>query len=1373
MSVHDRLSGGRALGGHRARTLLPRLQALDASISRLGADWFYLVDSDAPIVDDERRRLLALLDADAAPGEAGAGDDADQLVHVTARLGTLSPWSSKATDIARNCGLAGIRRIERGIRYRIGRRTGLFGRGKPLPDPSLANALAACLHDRMTESWSDAEPDPARVFRPLDGPALARIPLSVQGRPALVEANVAYGLALSDDEIDYLVCAYAALGRDPTDVELMMFAQANSEHCRHKIFNAQFTVDGVEQPMSLFGLIRATHAAHPAGTAVAYSDNAAILDGRRIDTWTSTQADGANGRYRWVPRPVQRLLKVETHNHPTAIAPHPGAATGAGGEIRDEGATGRGGSPRYGLTGFTVSHLRIPGWIQPWERSTADEAGAERPSPPPPETIATPLAIMTDGPLGGAAFNNEFGRPNLVGYFRTFESPARLRPDGSRFGWGYHKPIMLAGGVGSVDEAHQIKRDLPPGTLLAQLGGPGMRIGLGGGAASSMGVGANSAELDFASVQRANPEMQRRAQEVIDACRALGDANPILSIHDVGAGGLSNALPELAHGAGRGATFALDRIPVVESGMSPAEIWCNESQERYVLAIAPEHVALIAFLAARERCPFDVVGEVIADQTLTVGTAGRTPAVDITMDLLFGKAPRMHRLGRTRPAAALSAPAPEPADLAGLVLADVALAVLRVPAVASKSFLITIGDRTVGGLSARDPMVGPWQVPVADCAVGLLDFRGHAGDALALGERSPVATIDPAAASRLAIAEALTNLVAACPASITAAKLSANWMANCGTAENDGDLFVAVKAASDLCIAVGISIPVGKDSLSMRTRWQASGDAVEVGSPVSLVVTAHAPVDDVRDALTPELSPRQDACLILVDLGRGRRRLGASALALVTGRDGDPVPDLDEPALLARLFDAVRAARSQGLLIACHDRSDGGLFATVCEMAFAGHCGVSVNLDMLTIDPHASDWGDFKIRPEQVAVQREELVLRALFNEEIGLVIQVLREDRDRMLGLLREHGLSPHSHVIGSPNGRDVIEFHNDAKPVFSMPRAVLQQAWAETSHRIARLRDDPACCDEAFEGEAAGATEPAPLSVALTFEASAGVGDPATGSGAGRAPAVAVRRPRVAILREQGVNSQREMAAAFDLAAFDAYDVHMSDLIEGRHRLADFQVLVACGGFSYGDVLGAGAGWARSVLFNAPLAEAFSDFFNRPDTLSLGVCNGCQMMSHLKSLIPGAAGWPRFVRNRSEQYEGRLAQVEVMASPSLLFAGMAGSRLPIAVAHGEGRAEFDAGRSGATGTALATAIASARPAMRFVDGRGQPTERYPLNPNGSPGGVTAFTSADGRATILMPHPERVFRHAQWSWRPAEVRASGIDHSPWMRIWRNARAQF
>jgi phosphoribosylformylglycinamidine synthase len=1353
------LRGGSALSEFRRRRLLAALQAADDAVADLRAWHLHFVLSVQPLTPDTRSRVAALLD-DGLP--VPGGPDGATVLWVVPRLGTVSPWSSKATDIVRVCGLDGVSRIERGTAYALSFRKGLggllggfVGRRGDSPDAQRLDRLAAVLHDRMTESVvppvADA-PSLAALFADLPGKPLRAVAVGEGGRDALARANVEMGLALSDDEIDYLLAAFRDAGRDPTDVELMMFAQANSEHCRHKIFNADWTVDGERQPTSLFGMIRATHAAHPQGTVVAYADNAAVLDGGgTARRFFATMKDGANGRYGWHEVPLHALLKVETHNHPTAISPFPGAATGSGGEIRDEGATGRGAKPKYGLTGFTVSDLRIPGFEQPWETAqdvTAPVDGRPGSTEPygVPDRIATPLSIMIEGPIGGASFNNEFGRPNLLGYFRTYQQSvgAQVR--------GYHKPIMIAGGVGHVDAGHVGKHDLPPGSLLIQLGGPGMRIGLGGGAASSMGSGSNTAELDFDSVQRGNAEIQRRAQEVLDACRAMGDANPILSIHDVGAGGLSNAFPEIVDGSHRGAVFSLDRIPLLATGLSPAEIWCNESQERYVLAIAPGSLEAFDFLCRRERSPYAVVGTVTAERQLVLEAPDGTKPVDMPMEVLLGKAPRMHRDARRR-ARAL----PE-VDAAGLELGEVALRVLRLPAVASKSFLITIGDRTVGGLSSRDQMVGPWQVPVADCAIGLVDHTGFRGDALSMGERTPLAVVDAAASARLAIAEAVTNLMGAPVASIDAIKLSANWMAACGTPDDDADLFDAVKAASELSIALGIAIPVGKDSLSMRTRWSdADGAKREVASPTSLIVTAWAPVTDVRRALTPQLrTDLGDTTLLLVDLGEGRHRLGGSALAQVTQQLGDAVPDLADPTLLARAFATVQALSAAGRLLAVHDRSDGGLFASVCEMAFAGHCGVTLNLDMLTIDPHSADWGDFKIRPEQVAVQRNELTMKALFAEEAGVVLQVRRADRDAVLAAFREAGLSRVTHVIGTPNERDELEVWRDAKKVWSAPRATLQSAWSETSYRIAALRDDPDCAREEFERHGAGAQPP--LSVSLGFDPAEDVAAPYVSRGA---------RPRVAVLREQGVNSQVEMAAAFDLAGFESYDVHMTDLIEGRHRLADFAGLVACGGFSYGDVLGGGSGWAKTILFNARLAEQFATFFQRPTTFTLGVCNGCQMLSQLKAIVPGAEHWPRFRTNRSAQFEARFGTVEVLPSPSLFFAGMAGSRLPIASAHGEGRVEHERPEH----------AAAALGALRYVNGDGSPADAYPANPNGSPGGLTGYTTPDGRATILMPHPERVFRTVQWSWRPDESasgapRVSGPDgESPWMRLWRNARA--
>jgi phosphoribosylformylglycinamidine synthase len=1331
MSEHFLLPGPPALSGLRRDRLLQRLKAIDSRVDAVEASHVFLVWAERPLSEAEHTRLRALLDSPPQPARSAA-----TLVWVVPRLGTVSPWASKATDIARNCGMPFIRRIERGVRYGLSLGTGLLGGllgGARAPDEARLRALGALLHDRMTETLLLAEPAPADIFQPVPGRPMQRIAVGAQGRAALVQANADLGLALSEDEIDYLLAAFGEAGRDPSDVELMMFAQANSEHCRHKIFNASWTLDGESREQTLFGMIRSTHAVNPEGTEVAYADNAAVLTGAPSLRWHPGPPD-EGGRYRAEPVLLHSLLKVETHNHPTAISPFPGAATGAGGEIRDEGATGRGSRPRYGLTGFSVSNLRIPGFEQPWEGG-ADLAGAPGESGVVgrPDRIASPLSIMLEGPIGAAAFNNEFGRPSLLGYFRSFEARVGQRV------WGYHKPIMLAGGVGDIDARHVGKHGLPVGTLLVQLGGPGMRIGLGGGAASSLGAGANTAELDFDSVQRGNPEIQRRAQEVLDRCWAMGEGNPILSLHDVGAGGLSNAFPELVHGAERAAVFELSRVPVEESGLSPAEIWCNESQERYVLAIAPASRDLFARLCERERCPWAVVGTVTDDGQLVVRAEDGSRPVDMPIEVLLGKPPRMHRTGERR---ARSLP---PVDCVGLDLPTVARQVLGVPAVGSKAFLITIGDRSVGGLCSRDPMVGPWQVPVADCAVGLKDFTGVHGDALALGERTPLAVIDPAAASRMAIGEAITNLAAAGIDDISRVKLSANWMAACGEADQDADLFLAVEAAAALCRELRVAIPVGKDSLSMRTAWRDNEAEKRVSSPTSLVVTAFAPLADVRRALTPQLLADPATALILVDLGEGRQRLGGSALALVSGQFGDRAPDLDRPELLARLVAAVGELASRGLLLAYHDRSDGGLFATLCEMAFAGRCGLAVNIDLLTIDPHSADWGDFKIRPEQVAVQRNELTLKALFNEELGAVLQVRAAERDTVLGVLRAHGLSPCSQVIGKPQTRDVIEIYRDGRCIYSEPRAELQACWAQTSRRIAELRDDPTCVAEEFER--IGAADDRGLHLQLSYDPAEDVAAPVM---------IGKARPRVAILREQGVNSHLEMAAAFDRAGFDAHDVHMTDLFEGRHRLTDFRGLVACGGFSYGDVLGAGAGWARSILFNAQLAEAFAAFFARPDTFSLGVCNGCQMMSLLKDIIPGAQDWPRFLRNRSEQYEARLVQVAVLESPSVLLAGMAGSRMPIVVAHGEGKAVFTDDQQ----------RARARGALAYIEHDGERASRYPANPNGSPQGLTGFTSDDGRATILMPHPERVFRSVQMSWRDPSL---GED-SPWMRLFRNAR---
>ncbi len=1291
-----KLRGARALSEFRLAKLLPPLQQAFPGALRVAAEHWHFVEADAEPDAAGRRLLERLLDYGAPPEPAAAGAS---LFLVVPRPGTLSPWSSKATDIAHACGLDWVRRIERGIVYHVEAR-GAVPRA----------ALAARLHDRMTESVLDALDAAALLFRHVPPRPLAQVPLA-----RLEEANRELGLALSADEIDYLRAAYARLGRDPTDAELTMFAQANSEHCRHKIFNASWILDGEPQAHSLFAMIRHTHAAHPAGTVLAYSDNAAVMQGREGQRFYPD----ADGVYRAHRELTHTVMKCETHNHPTAISPYPGAATGAGGEIRDEGATGRGAKPKAGLVGYSVSNLRIPGLPEPWER---DDPGK-------PNRITSALDIMLEGPIGAASFNNEFGRPNLAGYFRSFET----RVGGVQR--GYHKPIMLAGGIGNICAAHTAKAPLPEGTLLVQLGGPGMLIGMGGGAASSMGAGANIEDLDFDSVQRGNAEIQRRAQEVIDRCWQLGAANPILSIHDVGAGGLSNALPELVHTAGRGARLELRAAPSEDSSMSPREIWCNEAQERYVLGVAPQELERLRAICERERCPFAVLGAATADGRLRVADRefGNTP-VDMPLDTVLGKPPRMlrdvRRLARTL----------EPLSLADITLKEAAFRVLRHPAVADKTFLVTIGDRTVGGLCARDPMVGPWQVPVADCAVTLLDFDGYAGEAFALGERAPLALIDAPASGRMAVAEALTNIAAARIGDLGRVKLSANWMAAAGYPGEDAALFDTVRAvALEFCPALGVSIPVGKDSLSMRTAW---GDK-EVVAPMSLVVTAFAPVEDARATLTPRLrTDRGDTELLLVDLGRGRNRLGGSILAQVYGRFGDECPDADDAALVKHLFQAVQKLSAEGLLLAYHDRSDGGLFAAACEMAFAGHCGLTLSLDAIAFDAAAADVDAFKRNSDtQLAGRMNDLALAALFAEELGALMQIRVADRARVMDGLRAAGLGDCAHLVGQLNTRDELRITRDAKPVFSEKRVELQCAWSEVSHRMQALRDNPECAREEH-ARILDAGDPG-LSVALAF-------DPKEVFVAGDA------RPRVAVLREQGVNSQTEMAAAFTRAGFEAVDVHMSDVLAGRVRLAGFKGFVACGGFSYGDVLGAGQGWAKSILFHAAARREFEAFFARPDSFALGVCNGCQMMAALKELIPGAAHWPAFLRNRSEQFEGRFALVEVVDSASILFRGMAGSRVPIAVAHGEGRAAFAAAED--AGKALVT--------LRFVDHRGAPTELYPYNPNGSPGGITGLTTADGRFNIVMPHPERVFRSVQMSWAPD---GAGED-SPWMRLFYNVR---
>ena len=1309
MSTILKLRGASALSDFRLAKLLPQLRAVNPGVQGVAAEFRHFVETSAPL-DAAQAKLLDRLLKYGTPLEgnhAGA-----QFFLVVPRIGTISPWSSKATDIARQCGLPVVRRIERG--------TAFFVMSAKALSAQDCTALAALVHDRMTETVLDSEDAADALFTHVPPRPLATIALGGDARAALSGANARLGLALSEDEIDYLASAYAVLGRDPTDAELTMFAQANSEHCRHKIFNADWIVDGEKKAQSLFGMIKHTHASNPQGTVLAYTDNAAIMEGRVAQRFYPD----AGMIYKPHAELTHTVMKCETHNHPTAISPFPGAATGAGGEIRDEGATGRGAKPKAGLAGFSVSNLRIPGAVRPWEENDYGR----------PNRIVSALDIMVEGPIGAAAFNNEFGRPNLAGYFRVFEQEV----GGIRR--GYHKPIMLAGGIGNIADAQSAKAGLPEGTLLIQLGGPGMLIGMGGGAASSMGAGANTEDLDFDSVQRGNAEIQRRAQEVIDRCWQLGADNPVLSIHDVGAGGLSNAMPELAHSAGRGARFDLRAIPSEDTGMSPREIWCNEAQERYVLGIAPQSLGRFRALCERERCPFSVLGTATSDGQLEVADPqlGGKP-VDLAMETLLGKPPKMLRDVKR------VARANRPFDTGAIHLKDAAYRVLRHPSVADKTFLISIGDRTVGGLCSRDPFVGPWQVPVADCAVTLLDFEGYAGEAFSIGERTPLALIDGPVSGRMAVGEALTNLAAARVDALDRVKLSANWMAAAGYPGEDAALFDTVKAvAIDLCPAIGVAIPVGKDSLSMRTAWADAGGRKEVVSPLSLIVSAFAPVSDARGTLTPGL--RTDAGeteLLLLDLGAGRNRLGGSILAQVHGEFGTEAPDLDEPARLAGFFRAVQSLSRGGLVLAYHDRSDGGLFTTLCEMAFAGHCGVTVSLDTLAFDAWTEDVDGFRRNgEEQLAGRVRDRALAALFAEELGAVLQIRAADRQRVMDILRTEGVHQYASLIGFLNDKDEVRFTRNAKHVFAEKRIDLQRAWSETTWHLQAMRDNPECAKEEYD-RVLDASDPG-LSFALTYDPSEDITAPFIAKGA---------RPRVAILREQGVNGQVEMAAAFHRAGFEALDVHMSDVIAGRTSLAGF---AACGGFSYGDVLGGGQGWAKSILFNPRARDEFEAFFRRADTFALGVCNGCQMMSALKELIPGAAQWPAFLGNRSAQFEARFVQVEVMKSPSLFFEGMEGSRMPIALAHGEGRAVFDAPEH----------MKNALVAMRFVDHRGGVVQTYPQNPNGSPQGITGLTTSDGRFTVVMPHPERVFRSVQMSWSPDRA---GED-SPWMRMFRNCR---
>ncbi len=1294
------LRGAPALSRFRIDKLFTECKKIVPDLGQIYAEYVHFADLAKPLTDEQLATLKKLL---TYGSKKEVKETKGAFVLVVPRPGTISPWSSKATDIAHNCGLQGVNRLERGVSWYL-----LNSQGDEL-DANEVEKLLPLLHDRMMEVTFFELANAEVLFELHEPKPLTSVDILSGGRSALADANVSLGLALADDEIDYLVERFSELQRNPTDVELMMFAQANSEHCRHKIFNAEWTIDGERKDISLFNMIRNTYKVSPQGVLSAYSDNAAVFQGfEQPRLWPSALTESNAGEYQYHIEPIHVLIKVETHNHPTAISPFPGASTGSGGEIRDEGATGRGGKPKAGLTGFSVSNLEIPGFEQPWEVPYGK-----------PERIVSALDIMIEGPLGGAAFNNEFGRPNLCGYFRTFQQAIEF--DFGTQVRGYHKPIMIAGGMGNIREQHVQKAEIKPGYHVIVLGGPSMLIGLGGGAASSMASGSSHEDLDFASVQRENPEMERRCQEVIDHCWAMGEDNPIAFIHDIGAGGLSNAVPELVHDGGRGGSFELRRVPNDEPGMSPVEIWCNESQERYMLAVAPENKEIFEQICQRERCPFAILGEALEEQHLTLNDEHfDNKPVDIPMDVLFGKAPKMHREVK-------SAQVSKRALAINADLNEAVNRVLSLPAVADKTFLITIGDRTVGGLSHRDQMVGPWQVPVADCAVTASSLSAYTGEAMAMGERTPVANLSYAAAARMAVAESVTNIAASAIDGIDKIKLSANWMAACGAEGEDAGLYEAVHAIGmELCPELGITIPVGKDSMSMQTAWQDGEQAKRVVAPLSLIITAFAPVTDIRKSLTPQLKSGFESKLILIDLGAGKNRLGASALAQVFNQLGEEPADVDSPIMLKNFFSLIQSLNQQGLLKAYHDRSDGGLMACLAEMAFAGNCGLDIELSELSDDPMA-----------------------VLFNEELGAVIQVAESDLDKVNQLVKEFSLTDVAHPIGTLASNPNITIKHNENTWLQREFTDLRAIWSETSYQMQSLRDNSECAEQEKQLRA-DPTNPG-IQPKLTFDPSEDICANLIASG---------NKPKVAILREQGVNSHLEMAAAFLRAGFTPIDVHMSDLASGKRDLAEFVGLVACGGFSYGDVLGAGEGWAKSILFNPQLKSMFSDFFQRKETFALGICNGCQMMSNLRSIIPGSDHWPHFVRNRSEQFEARFSMVEVLESPSIFMQGMQGSLIPIAVSHGEGRAEFESQQHAveAADSGLVTA--------RFVDNYGKATEQYPSNPNGSPFGMTGLTTTDGRVTIMMPHPERVARTVQNSYAPEGWGEDG----PWTRMFRNAR---
>ncbi|TVK99914.1 phosphoribosylformylglycinamidine synthase [Shewanella algae] len=1288
------IRGAPALSAFRVQKLMQACEAAQLPVKQIYAEYVHLAYLSEALNPDDQAQLSKILTYGPA---IESHEPQGTLLFVTPRPGTISPWSSKATDIAQNCGLKQVKRLERGLAYYV--------ESDALSGEQL-KSLKALLHDRMMEVVLDSFEAADVLFARTEPKPFVSVNILGEGRRALEIANREMGLALADDEIDYLVTNFLRLERNPNDIELMMFAQANSEHCRHKIFNADWTIDGEVQPKSLFKMIKNTYEKTPDYVLSAYKDNAAVMTGFEAGRFFPD----SDGVYRYHTEPMHILMKVETHNHPTAISPYPGAATGSGGEIRDEGATGRGSKPKAGLTGFSVSNLKIPGFVQPWEGDYGK-----------PDRIVTAFDIMIDGPLGGAAFNNEFGRPALLGYFRTYEQQV-CSHNGVEVR-GYHKPIMLAGGLGNIREEHVQKGEISLGAKLIVLGGPAMNIGLGGGAASSMTSGQSSEELDFASVQRENPEMERRCQEVIDRCWQMGDANPIQFIHDVGAGGLSNAFPELVSDAGRGGKFELRNVPSDEPGMSPLEIWCNESQERYVLSVAAENLDTFAAICERERAPFAVVGEAVAEQHLSLSDEHfDNKPIDLPLEVLLGKPPKMSRdvVSQKAQSAAL--------DEASIDLAQAVKRVLTLPTVADKSFLITIGDRTVTGLVNRDQMVGPWQVPVADCAVTAASFDSYVGEAMSMGERTPLALLDFGASARMAVAESLLNMAGADIGSLKRIKLSANWMSAAGHPGEDAGLYEAVKAVGEeLCPELELTIPVGKDSMSMKTAWEDKGEQKAVTAPMSLIISAFGAVRDIRNTVTPELrTDKGETVLLLADLAKGKTRLGGSCLAQVFGELGDIAPDLDQAAVLKAFFEVTQQLVAERSLLAYHDKSDGGLFTTLVEMAFAGHTGLNVDISALAGS-----------------------ALARLFNEELGAVLQVSKDQAAEIIKAYTDAGVDCHPIAELSDDGR--IRIQDQGAEIYSASRTELRKLWSETTYRMQALRDNPECAREEFDLKL-DETDPG-LTVNLSFDPAEDVAAPYILKGAA---------PKMAILREQGVNSHIEMAAAFERAGFESRDVHMSDILSGRISLEEFQGLVACGGFSYGDVLGAGEGWAKSILFNSRAREDFSRFFERADSFALGVCNGCQMLSNLKEIIPGTEHWPHFVRNRSERFEARFSLVEVQQSPSLFFSGMAGSRMPIAVSHGEGRAEF------ASAAAMAAAEQSGTVALRYVNGKGEVASLYPQNPNGSPNGLSGICSLDGKVTIMMPHPERVFRTVANSWHPENW---GED-SPWMRMFRNARVK-